>query len=377
VSAIWHVGAWNRNFGDWVVYDSIHYHLNRAASRDLYFVPLDSQRTRFSKAMIRKMNKEACMLLIGGGGLIFNRPEDRSVSGWQFNISLENIEGIQIPLVVYGIGYNKFPFDRAEFSPVLNEHLRAVQKKAALFSVRNTGSRDELLRRGLDETHMQVIMDAGAFAPRTDMEIPGLEPGRDVIGLNIAGDRPEHRFPEPADSNASVCYEVLAHALARIVRREKAQVLLLPHIVNMDELTFELFKQIIGPSNIVNLIDALSFMYPPNPVYASFLVGAYARCDIVIGMRGHSCIIPYGCGKPFMPFGSHPKNKFLLTDIGLPQQLLSTDDIIEGTLTVDGIVEKVTATLRDRDLIEQSKTTLGQARCAFDQWNNDVVSILY
>ena len=36
MSTIWHHGAWNRNFGDWVLFDSIQHNLIKAAGRALH-----------------------------------------------------------------------------------------------------------------------------------------------------------------------------------------------------------------------------------------------------------------------------------------------------------------------------------------------------
>ncbi len=146
--SIWHHGAWNRNYGDWVLRDSIQHHLGAAMGRPVRITPIDSQTAVYDADLIEQLNAQAELLVIGGGGLIFNRPEDRSASGWQFNIRRKDIDHIRVPIVVYGIGYNRFPFDTMPFPSILDAHLRTLQKKSVLFSVRNNGTRQELIRRG-------------------------------------------------------------------------------------------------------------------------------------------------------------------------------------------------------------------------------------
>ncbi len=50
------------------------------------------------------------LLLVGAGGLFLpdNRAASKSVSGWQWNISYENLQKINIPIFVISIGYNTF-----------------------------------------------------------------------------------------------------------------------------------------------------------------------------------------------------------------------------------------------------------------------------
>ena len=104
---IWHIGAWNRNIGDW----ALAYHMHRllreeAEAREwcLDFYLVDGQRTFFHPELVDQINAEADMVLVGGGGNLFHRPEDQSVSGWMFNISPAELDRIRAPIVVYGIG---------------------------------------------------------------------------------------------------------------------------------------------------------------------------------------------------------------------------------------------------------------------------------
>lgn len=328
--------------------------------------------------MIDKLNAEADLLVIGGGGLIFNRPEDHSVSGWQFNILLEDIDKIEVPIVVYGIGYNRFPYDANDFPPVLNAHLKKVQNRSALFSVRNHGTRREVERRGLDPQKLRVIPDAGVFSPNTPLTIPGLDPSRPVIGVNVAGDRPHHRFPgrtaAPAEEERRY-YELLADALANIVKNENAQVLFLPHILEIDEEARPIFRSRLG-DDLICLKEALPQLYPPSAITASFLVGAYDQCNLVLGMRGHACLLAYGRGVPFLALGGHAKTSFLLEDIGLPQRQLSTDRALSGELTVDEAVAIINDALYNDEARRSQIETLRTARSQFDAWNREVAALL-
>ncbi len=378
MSTIWHHGAWNRNFGDWVLFDSIQHNLIKAAGRALHFVPVDSQRTVYREELIAKLNAEADLLLIGGGGLIFNRPEDNSCSGWQLNLRLEDIAKIKVPIVVHGIGYNRFPYDRTDFPEVLNTHLRAIQDQAALFSVRNQGTFREVVRRGLDPEKIRVVMDAGAFAPSAPVSVPGLRADRRVIGLNVAGDRPQHRFPGTTaapEEEEHRCYELLADAIADVAVKENAQVLFLPHILEIDGSPREIFRSRLG-DRFVCLHEALPQLYPPAPATAGLLIGAYDLCDLVIGMRGHACILPFGREIPFIALGAHAKTSFLLEEIELPGYRLSTDAMLDGTCTRASAASLIAEALNDTSIPGKLTRALAAARAGYDAWNRDIISLL-
>jgi polysaccharide pyruvyl transferase WcaK-like protein len=45
----------------------------------------------------------------------------------------------------------------------------------------------------------------------------------------------------------------------------------------------------------------------------------YRAASLVVGMRGHATMIPFGLGTPVLSIISHPKMKYFLDDIERPQ----------------------------------------------------------
>jgi len=378
MKTIWHHGAWNRNFGDWVLYDSIHYHLNQHAGHPLYFVPVDSQKAVYSDDLIARLNSEADALIIGGGGLLFHRPEDSSISGWQFNIPIEKIEDIHVPIIVYGIGYNRFFYDETPFPPIFADHVHALQKKSTLFSVRNTGTLNQLKSHGLPIDDISVVPDAGVFAPKQTRSLP-IDRGKydRMIGVNIAGDRPHHRFPMPSAQTEKQCMHALATSLNRLCDDWNACVLLLPHIDDIDERFDSLFSDIIGHHRTFSLKSLCTHIYPPSPITTRLLMGAYNECDIIIGGRGHSGLIAYGCHKPFIAFGSHLKNSYLLEDIHMSQAALTPDMILSQCHSQDYLIHMILQLYANYSKKEvQLKAKYNQDFQVFDQFNQMVVTQL-
>jgi hypothetical protein len=52
----------------------------------------------------------------------------------------------------------------------------------------------------------------------------------------------------------------------------------------------------------------------------------YRSARLVIGMRGHAGMIPFGCGTPILSLVSHPKLAYFLSDIGRREWGISVHD---------------------------------------------------
>lgn len=378
MKVIWHQGGWNRNFGDWVIFDSVHHHLARACPEPVSFVPVDGHVTRYSPELIERLNAEADLLLLGSGGLIFHRPEDGSLSGWQFNISLDDLRRIEVPIVVYGVGFNRFSYDPAPFPDTFAPHLRAVQEQAALFSVRNTGTRDALVEYGLDAGRIRVVPDAGIFAPARPPNLPdAVRAGRWLIGVNLAGDRPEHRYPPPAERSEAACTKALAEALRRVCAAHDARVLLVPHIRGLDERRHDTLRAIVGARYVFELPEVAPHVYGPGAVTAPLLVGTYGLCDLVVGERGHACLIALGRGVPFFALSSHRKTRFLLADIDRLDAELRPEDMVSGELSAEEIAARLSRALEERERhVAALQGVLEVQRQRFEALNRDVAQIL-
>ena len=373
---IWHVGGWNRNYGDFAIQAGLERMLRRVSSAPLIFVPVDCQKTWFHPALIDRLNAEADLLLVGGGGMIFNRPEDDSHSGWQFNIALKDLRRLRVPMVVHGIGFNQFYYDRSGFRRQMNDHLCATQERAALFSTRNQGTRDELIRRGLDGDKIEVLPDSGMFVAPSPIEIPGLEAGGLTIGLNWAGDRVEQRWPEPSEETARTVAKALATALQEVLAaRGGGRVLWVPHLMEIDRHARDVVEDVLGDA-LIDLESTMAHIYPPSLYQVPFLAEIYRQCDLVIGMRGHANIVPFGVGSRVIGLGSHNKNRFFLDEIGEPDSLIDVRGYPDGCSpeAMRAVIERV---LDDPDLPHR----LADRRAVFvdtaDAFNRKVLDLIH
>lgn len=381
VAKVWHIGAWNRNVGDWALAYQMHRLLNeQARTRNLHltFYLVDSQRTFFHPAMVDQINEEADIVLVGGGGLIFFRPEDQSVSGWSFNIAPSDLDRIRCPIVVYGIGYNKFLSDQNEFPEITGQHLRLLQSRAKLFSVRNRGTRQILIEQfGLNAQNIEVIPDAGVCLYDRPIEIPARRRNKPVIAINWAGDRPRFRYPEPHEDNAGYFLQTVKVALLKCVEELGAQIMFLPHLLHVDSDIYSEFSAGFPGGSIFGTHLELPFLYPPPGEmlypHVPFFTNIYRQADLVIGMRFHACVLAFGAETKFIPLGSHPKLRYFLQDVNVPDYSVALVDRQEDT--ADRVFEKIRSCLQDEkydECLKRSLTVQLQRLRAFNERVLDV-----
>jgi polysaccharide pyruvyl transferase WcaK-like protein len=372
---IYHAGAWQGNFGDSIIHKSIHSSLSQCSKYKTEFRNINCQQTEFTKDLIEEINKEGDLLVIGGGGLIFYRPQDNSKSGWQWNIDIDLIETIKVPFVVYAIGYNQFEYDNSNFIPVTNSHLQKTVKLSTLFSVRDTGTKRELIARGCDENKIEVIPDSGMFLPADNIKVPGLRHDMLKVGINWTSDREKQTFPEPWAQNRDRFINSLAELCHQLINKRNAQIFYISHMgINFDKRIADSLRELLG-GNLIVIAEVLSHIFPANYEKAEKLVGVYRQMDIVLGMRGHANIVSFGQHVPFIPFGSHRKNRYLLEDIGESQYYI---DVRKPELcTKERMLSLVEELLNERNsYMERHKRVYAMMREKFDSFNSRVLSLI-
>ncbi len=323
---VWHIGAWNRNYGDWALAYQMHRLFNEQARErgwHLNFYLVDGQRTHFHPQLIDQINEEADLVVLGGGGNIFHRPEDHSQSGWMLNMSLADLDRIRVPIAVYGVGYNRFPYDQTEFPAVTSRHLQRLQERSRLFSVRDQGTKDTLMTQfGLREQKLEVIPDPGICLYDRPIALPGRKSRAPVIAINWAGDRPHHRFPEPHEANMRHFFQTIKGALRRCVEELGAQIMFLPHLIRVDSDIYPEFADGFPAGSIFSTHEAVPFLYPPPGEllypHVPFFTNLFRQADLVLGMRFHTCALAFGAHRKFIPLGAHQKVRVFAEEAWLP-----------------------------------------------------------
>lgn len=375
-AVIYHAGAWAGNFGDSIIQQSIKNNISAAYRHKIEFRYINCQTTEFDEELITKINKEGDLLIVGGGGLVFHRPQDNSKSGWQWNIEIERIKTIKIPFVVYGVGYNQFEYATNDFIPITNNHLIETVRCATLFSVRNHGSKDELLKRGCDGKKIEVIPDSGMFLGHSSIAIPGMKSEKLKIGFNWTTDREEQTFPAPFPQSKDEFIDSCIHMLNYAIENMNAQVFYIGHMgSSFDEAIINrLTTGLIEEPIIIDKV--LSEIYPPNDKKAGFLVDIYRQMDVVFGMRGHSNIVAFGQNTPFVGIGSHRKIRYFLKDIGREAYFFDVrpeGDMYKKESMISCLKDVVETSKLQKD---RMKEELNRQKDIFDKFNRKLVRLL-
>ena len=261
----------------------------------------------FSLEKAKACNENFDAILIGGGGM-FLRDQDGSditKSGWQWNCSIEVLDSIKVPIIIFGIGYNRFRGQK-EFDPIFADHLNLLFEKATFIGLRNSGSIKAIsgyLKKELSsKIDLQFCPTTVLWQIRKDfrsLSEKSRTNNKKILAFNPALDRAEHRFKFDTENSFAPVFKSLIEA-------EKLgwEIKLVAH-KKMDLSVSPLLEKRDISYSLVDLSNS-----EPNQI-CTF----YSQIDCSFGMRGHSQLIPLGLRKPIISIITHDKMKFLLEDI--------------------------------------------------------------
>jgi hypothetical protein len=259
-------------------------------------------------------------LVVGGGGLFLPDTSPNGNSGWQWNVPPSSLARLRVPLHVFAVGHNLFE-GQAYPGDLFQKNLRLLAEHATSLGLRNHGSMSRVLDLLPDELHPKVRF---VPCPTTVLEhihpaLAPAEPGTGLVLLNGAFDRSARRF---ADGYGPFLAQLAQWV--RDVRASGARVEIAAHLPGDKKLGNDLADQ-----HGVELETVPLYGMTPDEGYA-----AYRRASVVVGMRGHATMIPFGLGTPVLSLISHPKMRYFLEDIERPDWGFSVHDAdLAGPLT--------------------------------------------
>lgn len=271
---------------------------------------------KFSSGKVKRINQQTHGLVVGGGGFIIKDQWGANIrrSGWSWNISPQELEAIQVPFCLFAVGYNRFR-NQEDFEQNFYDHINLTVEKAAFVGLRNTGSIERvssyLYRQDLkDKLKLQYCPTTSCFQlwpeygqKSVDFESSFAARDRPILAFNFAGDRLEMRFGDRLESAMTQMAQVFKQA-------EDAgwEIVVVSH------------KQI--DRQIEPFLDKAQVSYISHDLtFANHfeIMDFYAQVDLVVGMRGHSQMIPFGLRKPILSIVSHNKMAYFLDDLKHPE----------------------------------------------------------
>lgn len=330
------------NFGDDVIYFATRESISEALKGyriEWVEYPL---RNHTTDTVIKKAN-DCDAVLVGAGGLILKGRTPNLYSGWQWACSLKHLEMIKKPLIIYSIGYNKFR-GQDDFDDIFFSHISSTIEKSSYFSVRNYGSKDALNFIGI-KGNIRVSPCPTLFYNNQKVS-NGFE-----IGINLAGDRSDLRFNR----------ETFYASIVRIYKYFKSKGFLVSFINfnwNPDSNCFDLIESL--GSNYI----ALDTMLNKKDVDESLLL--LDRYRLVISMRSHAQIIPFGRGISVLSLISHDKLRWFLEDANMGETGIevSSSNLYEKVIDIS---EKLLDGSFERAQIEATQRFRASHKAAQDE----------
>lgn len=307
-----HIGiheSLNRNAGDTLLFDEVRRLFGQQIGeiswgRRQLWEPTDT-------AEAEQLNRAGQPLVIGGGGLLLRDQAgaDASASGWQWNSTPDAVAALEVPVIVFAIGYNRFR-GQVEFDEPFAEHLNALVERSLFFGLRNTGSIRAVSRYLTPELAERLVLQPcpTVFGWHLHNDVPPTvidhaRSGRQVLRANVAFDRPQFRFGTDPDAALGRLATALAHADStgwevRYTAHKDLDLQFLPYL---------------DAANVNYEVDDVTDSEPAE------ILDTYARCDLAVGLRGHAQMVPFGLRRPILSVISHDKMQWLLDDIEHPE----------------------------------------------------------
>ncbi len=280
---------------------------------------LEKVTSKVTEETVRLINQKK-YVVIGGGGLLLPDSNPNSISGWQWAISEELLDKIEVPIIVYAIGYNFFTGQKPE--KLFIQSLKKIIEKSSFFSLRNSGSMRAVKSLVGDELYSKI-----RFQPCPTTVIRIVDKSTPVkrktknVAVNIAYDRYHLRY-------GADIYEILIQVAAALkyISSRGYGIYNICHLENDKKFELTLDAQGIEYKSI-NLQYSL-----PRRIYET-----YCNMELTMGTRGHAQMIPFGLNTKIISLGSHNKLKWFLEDID------SLDWFVNLREDVSTLSERITA----------------------------------
>lgn len=283
----------------------------RQSGNEVDFTSAAALRREVDLALVERINSAADAVVIGGGGLFLQDTNPNRLSGWQWKISAEALAAIEVPLIIYALGDNRFP-GQPEFDELMRSHVSQVLDQSVFFGLRNTGSIETMSQfLGAGETSRT---DSIRFQP-CPTTIAGLlyeplidrrsDPSQKILAIQML----VHPRQQAAGYDAEVIHQATIEA-ARLLIAKDWTILSVPFHPDDAEVSRQLVAEVPEVEEVRLHGSDVGF-------FAGF--DLFASIPYVLGGRGHAQMIPFGVGAIPISLDLHAKLGYFAEDIGHPE----------------------------------------------------------
>lgn len=315
--------ATENNFGDTLLFPAVK-HAFEAYGAGSAFEVYDSRmlRENVGRALVEYINETADAVLVGGGGLFLSDTNPNKESGWQWRISLPMLNAIEVPIIVFAVGYNRF-YGQPDFQPPFSEHVTRTLEKSLFFGLRNSGSIERMSTYVPPEQAGRILYQP---CPTTlsSLMLPKVQPQPDEkrIGIQLS-------FGKRNSLTAIEAEDVLRSAenAIDILDRRGWEIVFTP-FTKFDEKFSSRLGQKFSSRETVRV-------YGRQVLDRG--ISELSRIPMVLGCRGHGQMVPFGLGAMPFSFDVHPKLGYFLQDIGRSTWVKDPRDAACGEKMADEI----------------------------------------
>lgn len=380
-----HLASFSGNIGDNANHNGTRRRLRETLDEQVSFESLEIRRhyqnyegenpLSFDKSFTNRANKKDLLLI--GGGSFFDVWIDSSSTGTTIDISKDQINNINTPIVFHGMGCifskNESKKNKKKFIDFLSW---IVQSKKCLVSVRNDGSYDRI-KDVVPEQVMKgvhVIPDGAFFMKNASKKFGYSLAGRnETIGVNIVSDMPRLRFDGDKSYNT---YDGFIVRLSNVLegyleKEEKRRVILIPHI-HSDLKAISDLLQVTAERIRRHQMTVAPYLSGQGDEKKIF--GLYKVVDLVIGMRYHSNVCAIGLETPSIGLANgHPKVKDMYESLSMNSRTVNINSKSFNTDISDKILQSHTNSHKIKMRYKQKK---GEMSKKLSEYHSKVRSLI-
>ncbi|MCB9610252.1 MAG: polysaccharide pyruvyl transferase family protein [Polyangiaceae bacterium] len=262
-------------------------------------------------------------LVIFGGGNFFELWVERSCNGTSVDLPISLLERIRTPILFHALG-----LDVGMGAPA--EHVRrfkawldyVLPDPRYLVSVRNDGaiqSAHEFLgAEYADRIH--TVPDGGFFYRPPAVQPPEILPETRTVGVNIAGDMLDQRFP----GGRRLDYDAFIPAFAKVCsdlldEYDDIQLVFFPHIYRDLRVTHDVLAA-LPDWHVRRRASVAPYLHGDRGADRVFAI--YRDCAVVMGNRFHANVCPIGLNVPTVGLLNYPQVGHLYRELGLEDRLV-------------------------------------------------------
>jgi len=340
---VWHIATHTTNIGDGALVQGIQRTMQEDSPVTLKFFNDCLMHynnywgsKQYNITLVNRINTESDLLIIGGGGML-DGSRSSGNSGMGFNMPMELLAQIKVPIVFYAVGHNTFTGQFYWNKSKLKSLIEFIDnRKDAIFSVRNDGTRERLFSLiGSSANGVQEIPDPGMYVHCKELSHKNIDNLKTNIIIQLAGDNESARLSSLHWSYVPILGEkVLSRrkrkSLMRIVRtlkevstEQNVHFIICPHLLRDLSITGDFYDLL--PKKFRRLFFESSAVLCGTSNASTFFE-LYKHADLIIGMRGHSVICGVGLGTPTIALSSHKKVEGFMRSVGLEDRVINMNE---------------------------------------------------